>query len=164
MPNSQYFGDNFVVKMPSAALGNVTAPTFSGLSSSSANIDSSINIAWSAATGSAQSPVRYQEYIAEGSVSAGTLFVGGNLLRDTYGLSDIIYRLPNGDYLSKGVTYTVGVRAVSANGIAETNTVIDTVVCSGVSVYNIPTNPLLDDDARIDDIKKLAKTILGNVV
>jgi hypothetical protein len=157
MPDSSYFGDSFVVKMPSAALGNVNAPTFSGISSLVADDDGSLVAGWAAATGSAQAPISYAVYVAFGSVSAGALFVDANIIGRFDGLSARFYTLPdNTTFLNKDETYTVGVRAVSANGISETNTVIDTEVCLGVNLNDL--------ELDVTAIKKLAKTILGNVV
>lgn len=157
MPNSSYFGDDFSVLMPSAALGNVNAPTFSGLSSLVANNDGSLTAGWSAATGSAQTPISYVVYVSLGSVSAGALFVDANIIGRFDTLSVRFYTLPDSnDFLTKGETYTVGVRAISANGISETNTTIDTEVCLGVSLNDV--------EVDVEAIKKLAKTILGNVV
>jgi len=92
-----------------------------------------------------------------GSVSAGALFVDANIIGRVDGLSARFYTLSdNTTFLNKDETYTVGVRAVSANGISETNTVIDTEVCLGVNLNDL--------ELDVTAIKKLAKTILGNVV
>ncbi len=155
MPNpSTYFKGKFANLMPTAAIGNTNAPVFSGISGLVANTDASLTYSWGSVTGSAQTPVRFQMFIAAGSVSAAALFVTGNRLRDAYGSSSTVYMLADGSFLTKGVTYTAGVRAVSANGISETNTAILTAAVTGVSVNTLPS--------LVWDELKLAHTIAGS--
>lgn len=121
------------------SIQNTNAPVFSGIQSTSANNDSSLNASWNAATGSAQAPIRYAVYIMIGSVSAAALFINGNKIGEFSGLTAKIYALANGSFLLKNQIYTLGVRALSGNSISETNTVILTDTCIGVSVLDVPS-------------------------
>jgi hypothetical protein len=122
------------------AVANTVAPTFSGISSVTANSDGSFTLGWSAATGSAAAPIRYRMYAALGSVSAAALFVNSNWVTTTKSgvTGGNVFQL--GDqvtFFMNGQTYTFGVRAVSSENVAETNTAILTATSTGVSYSNI---------------------------
>ncbi len=151
------------------AVQNTNAPVFSGISTLVANSDGSFTAGWSVATGSAQNPIRYQVYIALGTVSAAALFVSGNIVYSVPGTSVLITTLSNQTYLTKGQDYTVGVRAISANNISETNTAVLTETMTGMnlssvagavwdelkSAHNVSGSFGENLDAKSSDIKKL---------
>jgi hypothetical protein len=117
----------------------VNAPVFSGVSSVTPNNDGSFSISWSAATGTAQNPLRYRIYIALGVVSSGTLFSSSNyFVSESGALSARLYTLADGSLLIGENEYTIGVRAESASGIIETNSVVisDTAISNLYSIVS----------------------------
>lgn len=162
-------------KFSNIAVANTTAPTFAGISSVTPNADGSITASWALATGSAATPVRYKVYIALGSgVSAASLFVVGNNVMDASSTQTFVRVFTLGNQttlLVAGQAYTLGVRAFSAENIAETNTATLNATSQGVpsaqlntlitqviatqdvlqtSVNARPTNPLLTNDSRLN--------------
>ena len=123
-------------KFTSSVTSNTTAPTFGGISSVTPKNDGSFTLSWSSATGSAATPIRYRMYVALGSVSAIALFVNSNLVGTTEQsvTSGNVFQLGSGTtYFVNGQIYTFGIRAVSSQDIADTNTVISnsTAIASG---------------------------------
>lgn len=136
---SQYFAGKFSQLVPAACLVDLTPPTFAGISSVGANTDGSLSCGWLSAT-DASTPVEYLIYIALGSVSAGALFVSGNLQKivPSGALSTRVFMLADQTtYLLNGQTYTLGVRAKDALGNVNTNTALLTVMA--VASGNLPT-------------------------
>ena len=137
MSYAQYFNGLFEQLPSNNSVANITAPTFAGVSSVTANNDGSVTINWALATGSAATPIRYKVYIALGaSVPAATLFVGTNIAQEAQSTATFANVFQLGDratYLVNGQAYTVGVRAFSATNVTETNTVTAnvTAIASG---------------------------------
>jgi hypothetical protein len=130
----QFFAGKFVHLVSSASITDLSAPSFSGISSAAANPNGSITASWSIATDSS-SPVRYTVYIALGSVPAATLFVPANsvLIAPSAATSTKVYTLADQTtYLQPSQIYTFGVRANDAVGNTDTNTAIATATSSGV--------------------------------
>lgn len=117
----------------SACLTDVTAPTFSGISALTAQINGSLLASWSAAT-DATTPIHYDVYV-QASTATG-LFTASNLALSTKNTSTYIFILGDNSRLMKDVTYYVGVRARDAVGNVNTNLVSLNAVSAGV----------LDDD------------------
>lgn len=136
---SQYFQGKFSQLVPNAAISDTTAPTFSGITSTTPNTDGSITASWSAAS-DATAPIEYLIYIALGSVSAASLFVSGNLvtISPALTLSKRIFTLADQTtYILNGQIYTLGVRAKDAVGNINTNTAISTA--TAIASGNLPT-------------------------
>jgi len=118
---------------PTSATIVNTPPTFAGIAGVTPNVNGSLAVSWLAAS-STKNPVKYAVYCALGSVTAAALFGGPNLVSyapDT-ALGSSIWTL--GDqttFLVRGLTYTVGVKAVDAIGIVDLNMVILTSVATG---------------------------------
>ena len=137
------------------AMAGITAPTFSGISSATPNVDGSVTLAWSTATGGSATPIRYKLYVASGSVSGTVLFASTSSFEVVGVTSFKIYTDSTGATLAPGATYTFGVRAVDSIGNMETNLAVTTAVITYnlyALVSAIPTNPLLTNDPRITTI------------
>lgn len=136
-----YAGAIAVKKFGTTAQTNTTPPTFGGITSATASTDGSILAAWSLATGSAATPIRYVVYCALGaSVPAASLFVGANIVGEARSTWTSLRFFQLGDqstYLVNGQSYTVGVRAFSAVNVFETNTV--TLNVTAVATANLPS-------------------------
>ena len=130
----QFFAGKFVHLVSNASIADLSAPSFSGISSATVNPNGSITVGWSTATDSS-SPVRYIAYVALGSVSAAALFVPANsVLIAPYAATSIkVYTLADQTtYLQPSQIYTFGVRVSDAVGNTDTNTAIATATSSGV--------------------------------
>ena len=130
----QFFAGKFVHLVSSASITDLSAPSFSGISSATVNPNGSITVGWSTATDSS-SPVRYTAYVALGSVSAAALFAPANsvLIAPSTATSIKVYTLADQTtYLQPSQIYTFGVRVSNAVGNTDTNTAIATATSSGV--------------------------------
>lgn len=137
-----------------AAINNIVAPTFAGITSVVANLDSTFSVSWSPATGGAATPINYEVYIALGNVSAGTLFQASNMAKVVQNNTTKIFMLADGvTYFVRGQVYTLGVRARSASGIQDSNTAI--LTAAAVAPGNLPVvytniaNQLADIEANL---------------
>jgi hypothetical protein len=100
-----------------------------------ANTDGSITVLFPAATiNSAAQPIQYQIYIALGTVTSTVLFSSSsNIVRIVYdsGLSttstNVFTLADQATYLVSGSTYSVGVKAVSAQNIQSASGLYNTV-------------------------------------
>lgn len=134
---------------------DVTPPTFAGIASLVPGSNGSLLASWLVATGT-PTPLEYDVYIALGTVTAPELFVDGNRVHSTYGLTIRLWTLADGNtLLAQGQAYTVGVRARDRAGNIETNVVVLTATSTGV----IPDNLT----AAIDDLQD-ATEALQNLV
>jgi hypothetical protein len=118
---------------PNASVINTTAPTFAGITSASPNLDSTFTISWTQATGLAVQPIRYAVYVALGaSVAPATLFQDQNVAKivTAIGTTKVFMLADGSTYFVRGQAYTFGVRAISHNGIAETNTATQTATAT----------------------------------
>jgi len=130
----QFFAGKFVHLVSNASITDLSAPSFSGISSATVNPNGSITVGWSTATDSS-SPVRYTAYVALGSVSAAALFAPANsvLIAPSTATSIKVYTLADQTtYLQPSQIYTFGVRVSDAVGNTDTNTAIATATSSGV--------------------------------
>ena len=134
MAYSQYFSISSQL-LSNTSVSNTTAPTFAGISSLTQNSDGSITAGWSAATGSAASPFSYYIYLL--SATSSGLFNSANLVDITQGTSKQIFVNTAGRVLQVGQTYFVGVRAVSAVGISDTNVVTLSVTITNINYANL---------------------------
>ena len=127
----QKFYGLFSQRTPNASITDTTPPTLSGIGGVVANADGTFTVSWSAATDST-TPIRYNVYIAVGSVSAASLFVSSNIVKVVRGLSSNVSTLANQTtYIVNGQIYTFGVRAEDAVGNLNTNTAILTSTAIG---------------------------------
>jgi hypothetical protein len=129
MAFSQYFS-KFEQLSSSAAITDITPPTFSGISGLTVNSDGSLTASWSAGS-DPSTPIRYEVYLQ--AATATNLFLTTNIQRVTYGTSARIFTDVAGNVLAIGTTYYVGVRAVDAVGNRETNTVSLNQTASGAN-------------------------------
>lgn len=167
MAYSQYFSGHFDQNLPNAAIVNNTAPTFSGVSSVTPNASGAFGVAWSAASGAAATPIRYEIYVALGTVLAAALFNSSNLVKVVQGVtSSFVDTL--GDqttYFVNGQTYTFGVRAVSAVGVSDNNTAVSTSTAIGSG--NVPValqTAITDLEASKVSIQNSASLIAATVL
>lgn len=125
MPYQQFFAEDFDQSTPDLCVANITPPTFAGIASITALTSGAFQIAWALATG-APLPIRYAVYVMAGVQNAAALFVSANRKEVKAGATGIKIFTEGDDqtYFVKGFTYSVGVRAIGANGVEETNTVI----------------------------------------
>ena len=121
--------NNFYQGTSQACLVDLTPPTFSGLSSLDVESRGQIRATWSAGT-DVSNPIRYEVYIQP--TTATGLFSTSNIVALTPNLQFDIYTLPDGSFLTNGVTYFVGIRAVDAVGNRDGNTVSNSVVSTGI--------------------------------
>ena len=131
----QKFTKTFSQKLSSAAITDTTPPTFTGVSSATANNNGSITVAWGSVTEAVSLPVEFLVYVALGDVDAATLFVPGNLTKivPSGATSTKVYTLADQTtYLAAGQTYTFGVRAKDAVGNINQNVAVETAVSTGV--------------------------------
>jgi len=150
----QYFAGNFQHFVSNASIVDLTPPSFSGISSATANSNGSITASWATAT-DASSPITYLIYIALGSVSAASLFVPANLvtIAPSLATSTKVYTLADQTtYLLANQIYTLGVRASDVVGNANTNTAIATATSSGVlsDSLSATVSQLVATTARLD--------------
>lgn len=133
---SQYFGGIHKHKVAIAAISDVVAPTFGGITFLDVESRGQIRAGWSAAS-DATSPIRYEIYI-QANTSVG-LFNTLNILTTTPNLQYDIFTMPDGSFLQNGVTYYVGVRAVDGVNNRSNNTqfmsVISTGILTAIDVY-----------------------------
>lgn len=110
---------------PSACILNASAPTFLGLGSATALTSGAFQLAWALASGGV-SPIHYAVYVMAGIQNAAALFVSANRKEVKAGATGIKIFTEGDDetYFVKGFDYSIGVRAIGANGVEETNTVI----------------------------------------
>lgn len=144
------------------AVVNTTPPTFGGVASVVPNTDGSFVVNWAAATGSAAAPIRYEIFVSPGSVSAATLFTPSNRVSvssSALNSARVFVLQDQTTYFVNGQTYTFGVRAVSAQNISETNTVVLTSAAIGTG--NLPA--LFQDIAdELAATEALLSTIADN--
>jgi hypothetical protein len=93
-------------------------------------VDGDITVEWTAATGTAESPIRYRIYVAIGAVSAASLFVSQNAGFVVESQTQArLFTLGDGQTVfTEGQQYTFGVRAVSSVGVSEENVQVITIV------------------------------------
>lgn len=123
---STYFKGRFQGLAPAACIIDTSLPTFAGIASVVFQLDGSAVVTWATAT-SSKPPVRYEIYVAAGSVSAGALFVTANRVAFAPGalLAWRIFVLRDQvTYFMPGQVYTFGIRAVDSENYSDTNTVI----------------------------------------
>ena len=138
-----YLVTELVRTFQQTALANTNAPIFAGISSAVANANGSLTVTWTTATtNGAATPIRYEIYILAGTQTATALFVTASrasIARSSQTSYDL-WEDAAGTILIAGQIYTLGVRAVSAVNITDTNTVVTTATSNGVpstSVYNL---------------------------
>lgn len=117
---SFYFSGKFYHSVPSSCLVDITAPTFSGVSSITPNADGSLSVSWSAAS-DASLPIRYQVYLKKSNSTS--LFTDTYLVQITKNLNTRLYVDADLNTLEENATYYVGVRAMDGVGNVETNVV-----------------------------------------
>lgn len=131
-----------VYDMPLACLTDLTPPTFAGITSVTPQSNGSLLVQFPQATDTS-TPLRYRVYIALGSVDASNLFQSTNIVQvvEPQGVGPYFAKIftlsDQVTFLAINETYTLGVRAVDAVGITETNTVILTAVSFGVIPDNL---------------------------
>lgn len=121
------------------AVVNTSPPTFGGVASVVPNTDGSFTVNWAVATGAAAAPIRYEIFVSPGSVSAATLFTLSNRISVSSSAltsARVFVLQDQTTYFVNGQTYTFGVRAVSAQNISDTNTVVLTSAAIGTG--NLP--------------------------
>lgn len=109
-------------------------PTFAGISGLAPNANGSLSATFTPAS-DVTPPLRYRAYI-QASTATG-LFAPGNRVLEGFGSPVVIFTLPDGLPLRKGVTYFVGVRAVDGLGNEDSNLATQSAISVGV----------LDEDA-----------------
>lgn len=134
-----YYAESSIIETPNACIVDLIPPTFSGISTAVAQNNGSTKITWNAAT-DATTPIRYNIYIAYGSVSATSLFQPNNLVMVSppNSTSSYIFNLAPGVwlnpsdpiFLTKGQIYTYGVRAIDGVGNIDNNNTILTEITS----------------------------------
>jgi hypothetical protein len=166
-----YYAKPAIMATPLACISDTTPPTFSGITSAVAQTNGSIKVNFPAAS-DVSAPIRYRIYIAAGSVSAGALFVPGNIvdILEPSGAgpySKNIYTLADQTtYLAIDGLYTFGVRAVDALGNAEFNSAIVTESSFGVlpDCLVSAASSLAASLASLDTIVSQASLLAGGVV
>lgn len=126
---SQYFGGHFKHKVAVAAITDVTAPTFSGITFLDVESRGQIRAGWSAAS-DATAPIRYEVYIKAGTATG--LFNVANIVAVTPNIQYDIFTMPDGSFLVNGTTYYVGIRAIDGVSNRDSNTVSMSVISTGV--------------------------------
>lgn len=123
--------------LPQSSIADTTPPTFAGITSVVPNTDGSFTVSYSAAS-DVSLPVRYQIYMALGTVSAAVLFQDANIVSSVTSLTSKVFMLPDwATYIVNGLVYTLGVRSVDAVGNVDTNTAVLTSTAIGSG--NLPT-------------------------
>jgi len=140
---SQFFYKKIKHKLSIASITDTTPPTFSGISSLTANANGSFTANATAATDTSN-PIRYEAYVSTTNVG---LFNTANIAVISTALPIVIFTDANGDVL-ENIAYYVGMRAVDAVGNRETNTASIQETSEGV-----PDNSVIN---KLDQI--LAKT------
>lgn len=130
-----FYGDTSETRASISCVIDSTSPTFAGIVSAPARNDGSFLLNWALAT-STKPPVRYQVYVASGSITAAALFVDSNLSLETDDAAiqiRIAWLKDQNTYFVNGQIYTVGVRAIDSQGYADSNLVIltPTAIASG---------------------------------
>lgn len=134
MSYAQYF-QSFEALTSKACTIDPTPPTFAGIISTTPQSDGTFIVTWAAAT-STKIPVRYEIYVAVGSVSAAALFITANRVAFAPG-SLTSWRIgwlrDQTTYIVNGQIYTFGIRAVDAQNYSDSNNVIltSTAIASG---------------------------------
>jgi hypothetical protein len=113
----------------SACLVDLVPPTFAGVVSLDIESRGQIRVEWAAGT-DITLPIRYEVYIQ--AATATGLFNTANIIAITPNLQFDVYSLPNGDLLSNGTVYYVGVRALDGVGNRDSNTVSQSVISTGI--------------------------------
>lgn len=156
---SQYFAGPFGHRAATAAITDVTPPTFSGIAGLVANANGSLTASWVAATDPAV-PLSYEVYMQP--VTAVGLFSTGNIVTISRGTSASLYMDALGAPLSAGTTYYVGVRALDAVGNRNTNTVSMSAASVGIadnSLYNLINSRLTATRANnLDNLDTLVSS------
>lgn len=134
MANEQYFFGSASQLTSQACLVDLTAPTFSGVTTVTPQNSGAILAAWSAATEAISLPIEYNIYISPGSVSAATLFALSPAMKVRTLTQALIFTLNDqATYLVNGLTYTIGVRSEDGVGNVDSNVAIltTTAIASG---------------------------------
>jgi hypothetical protein len=126
---NQLFDGLFEHSTTNACVSDLTPPTFTGVSLLTPQAMGSIKVDYPAAT-DATPPINYEIYILPGTVSAATLFASTPAII-TRALTAYPFLDGNGNFIVKGTTYTVGVRARDAANNLNTNTAVLTTVATG---------------------------------
>ena len=154
----QYFGGPVSALSSNACVLDTTAPTFSGVTSVTPETDGSFDIAWGAATDSTP-PIDFLVYGGLGTLTAGALFVPGNLIAvvpsgNTQGR---VFTLADHEtYFVKGEAYTFGVRARDAVGNINTNVAVST--STAIASGGLPDSLQLTADQLQTIVDALAVT------
>jgi hypothetical protein len=167
MANKIYFAGQAYNKSSYACIVDLTTPTFSGISGLISSSDGSLQASWAAGTTS-KPRLRYEVYIALGSVSGATLFSTRNNITASFpeGVTlGRVYHLPDQVvHIVKGSTYTVGVRAVDSLGYQDSNTAIQTVVAvaSGnlTEVLQDIADSLADSSQKTENASNLIMSVV----
>jgi hypothetical protein len=131
---SQYFADTFKHKVGTAAIVDVTPPTFGGITALTPASNGSLIVNATAGT-DALTPIRYEIYISTSNVG---LFSLSNICSVVTQFPANIYQDASGSPLT-GQLYYVGVRAVDSIGNRETNTIIFSATSLGIVPGSINT-------------------------
>lgn len=126
---AQQYSQTMVQKLPSACVIDLTPPTFLGISALTPQAMGSLKVDHLGAV-DPTGPINYEIYCLPGAVVAATLFAS-QPCQIVRGLTGYVFMDANGDFIVKGTTYTVGVRARDAQGNLNTNTAILTTVAIG---------------------------------
>lgn len=151
---------------PAACVVDIVAPTFSGITSVTPNSDGSFTTAWGAVSGGS-TPYRFEIFILPGAVSAATLFASSPA--DYAGASPRrTYVDSNGDPMTKGEEYTLGVRVRSATNNLNTNTVVLTSTAIGSVnlaqvLQDLQTSLAGTEDDLAQDVLDLEAAIASDV-
>lgn len=130
MANNAFVENNVYQGAAAACITDLTPPTFAGIVSLTSLSIGQLRATWASATDSS-TPVHYELYIQKDTATG--LFSLSNIALITNNLTIDVFQLSNGDFLSQGDTYFVGIRAVDAIGNRDTNLVSLSAVSEGVA-------------------------------
>ena len=125
-----YIGTNETIAL---LPGSSPAITFAGIVSLTALGNGALRASWAAASGGT-APLRYEVYIQANTVTG--LFSDANRVEFPADTTIDLFQLANGDYLTLGTTYYVGVRACDFFS-CDTNTVSLSAVSLGVIAQSL---------------------------
>jgi len=153
----QIAAESMVFTLPDACVDNITPPVFAGIATITAQANGSLRITWLAAV-HVLNPKFYDIYIQAGT--AVGLFVDANKLPAVENLLvEDIYNIKDLSPLVEGTTYHVGVKARSAAGIQDSNTVSMSAVSAGVLTDSLSGIA----DTLLSSLQLVAGNVVGTV-
>lgn len=130
-----YYAKPAIMATPDACSFDITPPTFAGIATATVQANGSIRLQYPSAT-DATLPIKYNAYIARGTVTAASLFQASNRLAAFDGLLADLFETTDNVFLQAGY-YTVGVRAIDGVGNESQNTQLLTVYTDGILAESV---------------------------